>query len=51
MFRDIQHEDDVNNWVGPPHNSDMSIKDVQVNADLTCSGDWVSDRLLHKRVD
>jgi len=30
----------ANNWEGPPHNGDYSIKDVGINSDKTCSGGW-----------
>jgi len=38
--------DRADNWMGPPHNGDMSTKTVQVNADMSCSDGWVS--LCHK---
>jgi len=30
----------ANNWEGPPHNGDFSIKDVSINSDLTCGNGW-----------
>jgi len=33
-----------NTWMGPPHNSDWSIADVQVDATTgQCTGDWVCE--------
>lgn len=34
---------DVNDWVGPPSNSDGSTKSVTINADTTCGNDWVCE--------
>ncbi|NXS77174.1 AMYP amylase, partial [Pandion haliaetus] len=34
---------DVNDWVGPPSNSDGSTKAVAINADTTCGNDWVCE--------
>ena len=33
-----------NDWMGPPHNADWSISDVQINATTgQCTGDWVCE--------
>jgi len=32
---------DENNWIGPPHNADMSTQTVTINADMTCGNGWV----------
>ncbi|XP_045181184.2 alpha-amylase-like [Mercenaria mercenaria] len=37
------HWNRQNDWEGPPHNSDMSIKDVLVNVDMTCGNGWVCE--------
>ncbi|XP_017682658.1 PREDICTED: pancreatic alpha-amylase-like [Lepidothrix coronata] len=34
---------DINDWVGPPSNSDGSIKPVTINEDTTCGNDWVCE--------
>ncbi|KAK3593460.1 hypothetical protein CHS0354_020226 [Potamilus streckersoni] len=41
--RNVQGGEDQNNWIGPPHNGDMSIKDVQINSDMTCGGGWACE--------
>ena len=30
ILRNFQNGEDRNNWIGPPHNGDMSTKSVQV---------------------
>ncbi|KAM4641397.1 pancreatic alpha-amylase-like isoform 1-T2 [Discoglossus pictus] len=34
---------DVNDWIGPPTNSDGSIKSVPINPDSTCGDNWVCE--------
>uniref|UniRef100_A0A672UFR6 Alpha-amylase n=1 Tax=Strigops habroptila TaxID=2489341 RepID=A0A672UFR6_STRHB len=34
---------DVNDWVGPPSESDGSTKAVTINEDTTCGNDWVCE--------
>ncbi|NXF04899.1 AMYP amylase, partial [Smithornis capensis] len=34
---------DINDWVGPPSNSDGSIKPVTINEDTTCGNDWICE--------
>ncbi|KAI1286874.1 Pancreatic alpha-amylase [Halotydeus destructor] len=34
---------DENNWMGPPHEGDMSIKRVTVNDDQTCGSGWICE--------
>lgn len=41
--REFRHGEDINSWQGPPHNADMSIKTVQINTDMSCSGGWVCE--------
>ena len=36
----------ANNWEGPPHNGDFSIKDVSINSDLTCGNGWSCEHRL-----
>ncbi|KAH3712444.1 alpha-amylase-like [Dreissena polymorpha] len=38
-----QNGNDQNNWMGPPHNGDMSTKDVRINADNTCNDGWICE--------
>jgi len=33
-------EQDVNNWMGPPHDSNWNIVSPTFNADGACLGDW-----------
>lgn len=40
--RNIQGGDDINNWQGPPHNGDMSIKGATIQSDMSCGNGWVS---------
>lgn len=32
-----------NDWMGPPHNSDMSTKDVLIKPDMSCLNGWVCE--------
>ncbi|KAH0618361.1 hypothetical protein JD844_017485 [Phrynosoma platyrhinos] len=41
--RDIQHGKDLNDWIGPPSNSDGTIKSVTVNPDGSCGNGWVCE--------
>ncbi|XP_078247939.1 alpha-amylase 1 isoform X8 [Pogona vitticeps] len=41
--RDIQHGKDLNDWVGPPSNSDGTIKPVTINPNGSCGNDWVCE--------
>ncbi|KAM9280757.1 pancreatic alpha-amylase-like isoform 3-T3 [Cariama cristata] len=41
--RSFVNGQDVNDWMGPPSNSDGSIKPVTINADTTCGNDWVCE--------
>ncbi|CAI5776631.1 pancreatic alpha-amylase-like isoform X4 [Podarcis lilfordi] len=41
--RVIQHGKDLNDWVGPPSNSDGSIKPVTINTNGTCGNGWVCE--------
>nr|XP_008107334.1 PREDICTED: pancreatic alpha-amylase isoform X6 [Anolis carolinensis] len=41
--RDIQHGKDLNDWVGPPSNSDGTIKPVTINPDGSCGNGWVCE--------
>ncbi|XP_048801424.1 pancreatic alpha-amylase isoform X2 [Lagopus muta] len=41
--RYFENGEDVNDWVGPPSNSDGSTKSVTINADTTCGNDWVCE--------
>ncbi|KAL3892174.1 hypothetical protein ACJMK2_004408 [Sinanodonta woodiana] len=34
---------DANDWIGPPTNGDMSIKDVFINSDLSCGNGWICE--------
>ncbi|XP_014794989.1 PREDICTED: pancreatic alpha-amylase-like isoform X2 [Calidris pugnax] len=34
---------DINDWVGPPSNSDGSTKSVTINPDTTCGNGWVCE--------
>ncbi|XP_052759709.1 alpha-amylase-like isoform X1 [Mya arenaria] len=38
-----QNGDDHNNWQGPPHNGDMSIKNVTINSDMSCINGWICE--------
>lgn len=39
--RDFHGGEDHNNWQGPPHNGDMSIKGPSIQSDMSCSNGWV----------
>jgi len=39
----IENGEDHNNWEGPPHNGDMSIKTVRINSDMSCGDGWVCE--------
>ncbi|XP_042319991.1 alpha-amylase 1-like isoform X4 [Sceloporus undulatus] len=41
--RDIQHGKDLNDWIGPPSNSDGTIKPVTINPDGSCGNGWVCE--------
>uniref|UniRef100_A0ABM5G910 Alpha-amylase n=1 Tax=Pogona vitticeps TaxID=103695 RepID=A0ABM5G910_9SAUR len=41
--RDVQHGKDLNDWVGPPSNSDGTIKPVTINPNGSCGNDWVCE--------
>ncbi|OCT82945.1 hypothetical protein XELAEV_18025480mg [Xenopus laevis] len=41
--RNISNGKDQNDWIGPPTNSDGSIKSVPINADATCGDNWVCE--------
>ncbi|KAM4642679.1 pancreatic alpha-amylase-like [Discoglossus pictus] len=41
--RNFVNGQDVNDWIGPPSNSDGSTKAVTINADSTCGNDWVCE--------
>ncbi|XP_040215843.1 pancreatic alpha-amylase-like [Rana temporaria] len=41
--RNFVNGKDVNDWIGPPSNSDGSTKPVTINADTTCGNDWVCE--------
>uniref|UniRef100_A0A8C5SH10 alpha-amylase n=1 Tax=Laticauda laticaudata TaxID=8630 RepID=A0A8C5SH10_LATLA len=41
--KDTQNGTDLNDWVGPPSNSDGSIKPVTVYADETCGNGWICE--------
>ncbi|NXT03689.1 AMYP amylase, partial [Jacana jacana] len=41
--RHFENGKDVNDWIGPPSNSDGSTKSVTINADTTCGNDWVCE--------
>jgi alpha-amylase len=34
---------DKNDWIGPPHEADFSIKDVLINPDFTCGNGWICE--------
>ncbi|XP_053101975.1 pancreatic alpha-amylase-like isoform X2 [Hemicordylus capensis] len=46
--RNIQHGKDLNDWVGPPSNSDGSIKTVTINSDGSCGNGWVCEHRWHQ---
>ena len=39
--RNFQGGEDHNNWQGPPHNGDMSIKSPSIQSDNSCGNGWV----------
>lgn len=39
--RDFHGGEDHNNWQGPPHNGDMSIKGPSIQSDMSCGNGWV----------
>jgi len=41
LYRHFVDGNDENNWIGPPHNADMSTQTVTINADMTCGNGWV----------
>ncbi|XP_030351302.1 pancreatic alpha-amylase [Strigops habroptila] len=41
--RNFVNGEDVNDWVGPPSESDGSTKAVTINEDTTCGNDWVCE--------
>ena len=41
LYRHFVDGHDENNWMGPPHNADMSTQTVTINADMTCGNGWV----------
>uniref|UniRef100_A0A670Y4R9 Alpha-amylase n=1 Tax=Pseudonaja textilis TaxID=8673 RepID=A0A670Y4R9_PSETE len=41
--KDIQNGTDLNDWVGPPSDSDGSIKPVTIYADETCGNGWICE--------
>ncbi|XP_070602539.1 pancreatic alpha-amylase-like isoform X5 [Erythrolamprus reginae] len=41
--RDIQNGTDLNDWIGPPSNSDGSIKPVIIYANETCGNGWICE--------
>nr|AGN55419.1 amylase [Pinctada fucata]AGN55420.1 amylase [Pinctada fucata] len=41
--RNIVNGEDKNNWYGPPHNGDMSIKGRSIKADLSCGNGWTCE--------
>ncbi|XP_053549744.1 pancreatic alpha-amylase [Bombina bombina] len=41
--RNFVNGKDVNDWIGPPTNSDGSIKTVPINPDTTCGDNWVCE--------
>nr|AEI58894.1 amylase [Pteria penguin] len=41
--RNFQNGEDKNNWYGPPHNSDMSIKGRSLRSDKSCDNGWTCE--------
>lgn len=41
--RNFQGGEDHNNWQGPPHNGDMSIKSPSIQSDNSCGNGWVCE--------
>lgn len=41
--QDFQNGHDVNDWIGPPHDSDYNIVSPEFAADGSCSNDWVCE--------
>ncbi|CAG7821568.1 unnamed protein product, partial [Allacma fusca] len=41
--QDFQNGRDVNDWVGPPHDSDFNTLPVTINPDLTCGNGWMCE--------
>ncbi|KAK3593463.1 hypothetical protein CHS0354_020229 [Potamilus streckersoni] len=41
--RNFENGEDKNSWMGPPHNPDMSIKEVRTNSDMTCDNGWICE--------
>ncbi|XP_013920687.1 PREDICTED: pancreatic alpha-amylase-like [Thamnophis sirtalis] len=41
--KDIQNGTDLNDWVGPPSNSDGSIKPVTIYENQTCGNGWICE--------
>ncbi|XP_066479644.1 pancreatic alpha-amylase-like isoform X2 [Tiliqua scincoides] len=46
--RFIQDGKDFNDWVGPPSNSDGSIKPLTINANGTCGNGWICEHRWHQ---
>lgn len=41
--QNYQDGHDVNNWIGPPHDSDFEIASPRINADGSCARDWICE--------
>ncbi|CAG7825995.1 unnamed protein product [Allacma fusca] len=41
--QDFQNGKDINDWIGPPHDSNFNTLPVTVNPDLTCGNGWVCE--------
>ncbi|XP_077981749.1 alpha-amylase-like [Glandiceps talaboti] len=41
--RQIEGSTDKNDWVGPPHETDYTTKDVTINPDGSCGNDWMCE--------
>lgn len=39
----LENGKDVNDWIGPPSDSNYNIKDVKRNPDLTCGDGWICE--------